>query len=77
MHEAGSPENLPPPPANADGDPPYALLRNRDFALYLIGRLVAMLGQQMFAMALGWEIYERTRQSSYGALALGLVDSRK
>jgi MFS family permease len=73
MHEAGSPENLPPPPANADGDPPYALLRNRDFALYLIGRLVAMLGQQMFAMALGWEIYERTRQSSYGALALGLV----
>src|SRR5208282_2504531 len=69
MHEAESPENLPLPPANTDGDHPYALLRNRDFALYLIGRLVAVLGQQMFVMALGWEIYDRTGS----ALALGLV----
>ena len=69
MHEAESPENLPLPPANTDGDHPYALLRNRDFALYLIGRLVAVLGQQMFVMALGWEIYDRTGS----AMALGLV----
>ncbi|MGA3284625.1 MAG: MFS transporter [Verrucomicrobiota bacterium] len=69
MHAAESPENLPLPPTNTDGDHPYALFRNRDFALYLIGRLVAVLGQQMFAMALGWEIYDRTGS----AMALGLV----
>src|SRR6185436_642410 len=34
-----------------------------------IGRLVATLGQQMFVMALGWELYERT----HSAFALGLV----
>jgi MFS family permease len=54
--------------ANAKHDP-YAVLRNQDFRLYLIGRLVAMVGQQMFAMALGWELYERT----HSALALGFV----
>jgi MFS family permease len=48
---------------------PYAVLRNRDFRLYLTGRLVATIGQQMFAMALGWELYERT----HSALALGFV----
>jgi len=47
----------------------YAVLRNRDLRVYLTGRLIAIIGQQMFAMALGWEIYERTRS----ALALGFV----
>lgn len=47
----------------------YGVLRNRDFLLYLIGRLVAAVGQAMFVMALGWELYERT----HSALALGLV----
>ncbi len=57
------------------GQPPdgahdaYAVLRNRDFVLYLIGRLVAVLGQQMLTVAVGWELYERT----HSALALGLV----
>ncbi len=64
MPEAEIPEN----PAPASGDA-YALFRNRDFTRFLSGRLVAVLGQQMFAMALGWEIYERTGS----ALALGLV----
>ena len=50
-------------------DHPYAVLRNRDFLLYLIGRLVATFGQQMFVMALGWELYERT----HSAFMLGLV----
>jgi len=53
----------------AEGENPYAVLRNRDFALYLIGRLVASLGQQMLTVAVGWELYERT----HSALALGLV----
>ena len=51
------------------GNPAYAILRNRDFACYLIGRLVATFGQQMLAMAVGWELYERTGS----ALALGFV----
>ncbi len=69
MHEAESPENLPSPPANADGGHPYAVFRNRDFTLYLIGRLVAVTGQQMFTIAILWEIYALTRS----ALALGLI----
>jgi MFS family permease len=37
--------------------------------LYLTGRFVASLGQQMLTVAVGWELYERTNSS----LALGLV----
>jgi MFS family permease len=37
--------------------------------LYLVGRFVASLGQQMLTVAVGWELYERTNS----ALALGLV----
>jgi MFS family permease len=48
---------------------PYAVLRNRDFVFYLVGRFVASLGQQMLTVAVGWELYELTRS----ALALGLV----
>ncbi|HTY86334.1 MAG TPA: MFS transporter [Candidatus Acidoferrum sp.] len=62
----GKPAPAAAPAASGDA---YALFRNRDFTLYLSGRLVAVLGQQMFAMALGWEIYERTGS----ALALGLI----
>jgi len=74
MPETESPENLSTPPtAKTPGEHPYAIFRNRDFTIYLTGRLVAVLGQQMFATALMWEIYERTRQTHYSALALGLV----
>jgi MFS family permease len=48
---------------------PYAVLKNRDFLLYLVGRFIASLGQQMLTVAVGWELYERT----HSALALGLV----
>jgi MFS family permease len=48
---------------------PYAVLRNRDFAFYLVGRFVAALGQQMLTLAVGWELYKRTNS----ALALGMV----
>src|SRR6266699_1579095 len=48
---------------------PYAVLRNRDFRLYLISRFVASFGQQMLTVAVGWELYERT----HSALSLGLV----
>jgi MFS family permease len=57
-------------PESSEADArPYALFGNRDFVRYLSGRLVASLGQQMFALALGWEIYDRTNS----AMALGLV----
>jgi MFS family permease len=48
---------------------PYAVLRNLNFLLYLIGRFVASIGQQMLTVAVGWELYERT----HSALNLGLV----
>ena len=48
---------------------PYAVLRNRNFLLYLIGRFIASLGSQMLVVAVGWELYERTDSP----LALGLV----
>jgi MFS family permease len=48
---------------------PYEVLRNRDLLLYLVGRFVASLGQQMLTVAVGWELYERTHSS----LMLGLV----
>src|SRR5437667_1898176 len=63
-----SPESLETPPLTAVHHP-YAVLRNRNFALYLIGRLAASVGQQMLTVAVGWELYERT----HSALALGLV----
>ncbi|HEX3797821.1 MAG TPA: MFS transporter [Verrucomicrobiae bacterium] len=48
---------------------PYGVLKNRDFLLYLIGRFIASFGQQMLAVAVGWEIYERTNAT----MALGFV----
>ncbi|HEY3863163.1 MAG TPA: MFS transporter [Verrucomicrobiae bacterium] len=48
---------------------PYAILRNKDFLFYLLGRFVASFGQQMLTVAVGWEIYDRTHSS----LLLGLV----
>jgi len=62
----GSSIPVEPPRAALD---PYAVLRNRDFAFYLVGRFVAALGQQMLTVAVGWELYQRTQS----ALALGMV----
>ncbi|HWD91403.1 MAG TPA: MFS transporter [Verrucomicrobiae bacterium] len=47
----------------------YAILRNRDLRLYLIGRLFANIGQQMLATAVGWELFART----HSVMKLGLV----
>ena len=70
MHENESPEDLTMPQAvKTASEHPYAIFRNRDFVFYLMGRLIAVFGQQMFVLAVGWELYERTGS----ALALGLV----
>ncbi len=48
---------------------PYGVLRVRDFRLLLIGVFIGSFGQQMLAVALGWELYNRTGS----ALVLGLI----
>src|SRR5882724_10159271 len=58
-----------PPTRAAASESPYAVLRHRDFSLYLAARFIAALGQQMLTVAVGWELYERTHLS----LALGMV----
>jgi MFS family permease len=47
----------------------YAILRNPDLRLYLGGRLIAIIGQQMLATAVGWELFHRT----HSVMKLGLV----
>jgi MFS family permease len=68
LDEAALP-STPPLPGAPASDHPYAVLRNRNFLLYLIGRFIASIGQQMLTVAVGWELYERT----HSALNLGLV----
>jgi len=63
-----SPDSSSVPPLAPVHDP-YAVLRNRDFVLYLVARFIASLAQQMLTVAVGWELYERTGS----ALALGLI----
>src|SRR4051812_15702508 len=47
----------------------YAILKNRDLRFYLSGRLIAIIGQQMLATAVGWELFHRT----HSVMNLGLV----
>lgn len=42
---------------------PYAIFRNHDVLFYLLARFIASFGQQMLTIAVGWELYERTRSS--------------
>ena len=69
MTNPGAPPDSEETPPLAPMHDAYAVLRNRDFLLYLIGRFVASLGQQMLTVAVGWELYDRT----HSALALGMV----
>ena len=48
---------------------PYAVLRNRDFLFYAVGRFIASFGSQMLTVAVGWELCERTGS----AMALGMT----
>ncbi len=63
-----------PPSDPATPVPPAAggvqsVLKNRNFLLYLSGRFMASMGEQMLVVAVGWELYDRTGS----ALALGFV----
>jgi MFS family permease len=59
-------EPLPPPTARHD---PFAALRIGNFRLLVLGSFLAVVAEQMLGVAVGWELYERTRNP----LALGLV----
>ena len=56
-------------PAVGPVNDPYGVLKNRDFLLYLVSRFTASFFQQMLAVTVGWEIYERTKSTR----ALGYV----
>jgi MFS family permease len=48
---------------------PYAALRSPDYRRFLTGNMLASIGTEMQAVAVGWELYQRTDS----ATALGLV----
>ncbi len=48
---------------------PYQALRFSDFRLLLFGNLLSMMGRQMLAVVVGWDLYNRTNS----ALVLGIV----
>src|SRR5437870_2383784 len=48
---------------------PYAAFRFGGFSLFTVGNLLSIMGRQMLAVAVEWEIYRRT----HSATALGLV----
>src|SRR5512134_1641660 len=54
---------------NAAPEARVALYRNRDFVLYLSARFLATLAVQMQTVAVGWQVYEVTRDP----LDLGLI----
>src|SRR3981189_2510048 len=48
---------------------PYTAFRSRGYRFFTTGNLLSILGRQMLAVAVEWEIYRRT----HSATALGLV----
>ena len=58
-------------PVEFEGRPhdPYAAFRSRGFSFFTSGNLLSIIGRQMLAVAVEWEIYART----HSATALGLV----
>jgi MFS family permease len=56
---------IPPPPRHD----PYAAFRSRGYSFFTSGNLLSIIGRQMLAVAVEWEIYRRT----HSATALGLV----
>lgn len=66
MTQPAAPEQSPESRAERD---PYAALRHFDFRTLIIGRFIAQLGEAMVSVAIGYELYLRTRDP----FLLGLV----
>jgi MFS family permease len=64
-----TPESTEPPGASAPRHDAFAALRFRDFRFMVLGSFLAVIAEQMLGVAVGWELYERTRDP----FALGLV----
>jgi MFS family permease len=65
----GSDEDECPRAAADRGHDPYAAFRIADFRRYMLAGTILTIGGQMQSVAVGWELYERTRSGT----ALGLV----
>src|SRR5436190_21702882 len=52
---------MPPSSAPPNENNAYAVFQSRDYRLYYFGRFMASMGYLMFNMAVGWELYDRTR----------------
>ncbi|MBL8762570.1 MAG: MFS transporter, partial [Phycisphaerae bacterium] len=48
---------------DAERHDPYAALRERNYVLYASGYVFSAVALSMVTTALGWEIYERTRDA--------------
>jgi MFS family permease len=61
--------------SRAGGHDPYAALRLRDYRLYSAGWVSSVIGQQIQDVAVGWDVFNRTKAESglNPLLALGLV----
>lgn len=69
MSATEQPEAREPITPHAERHDPYAALRFRDFRLLVSGTFLTVVSEQMLGVAVGWELYERTR----APLALGLI----
>ncbi len=69
MMEADPAEGTDAGPPVADNHDSYAALRVRDYRLYLVSSILSTIGGEMLLVAVGWELYTRTRNP----LALGWV----
>lgn len=58
-----------------DTHDPYQALRSRDFRLWSTGGFFAAIGQHMFATAIGWELYELTRNVWTAVGLVGLIEA--
>jgi len=58
-----------PPVPESRAHDPYAAFRSRGYVFFASGNLLSIMGRQMLAVAVEWEIYART----HSATALGLV----
>ena len=43
---------------------PYEAFRYRDYCFFAAGNLLSVLGKQMLAVAIGWEVYQRTHSAA-------------
>ncbi|HWE04755.1 MAG TPA: MFS transporter [Tepidisphaeraceae bacterium] len=63
------------PASKAARHDPYAALRIRDYRLFWAGWVMSVIGQQIQEVAVGWDIFNRTRAEAKinPLLALGLI----